>query len=93
MYDASFSARSLMYVFRKQDYRSYDIKNIEEVKVRLLQAENYTKSIESSLKFNIAHTKGRALYFPQDYETEIIIRKANTNIKKYLGLIQYLETI
>ncbi|AIK43599.1 antiviral reverse transcriptase Drt3a [Brucella anthropi] len=86
MYDASFSARSLMYVFRKQDYRSYDIKNIEEVKVRLLQAENYTKSIESSLKFNIAHTKGRALYFPQDYETEIIIRKANTNIKKILGI-------
>lgn len=86
MYDASFSARSLMYVFKKQDYRSYDIKNIEEVKLRLLQAEAYTNSIESSLKFNIAHTKGRALYFPKDYETEIIIRKANANIKKILGI-------
>lgn len=86
MYDASFSARSLMYVFRKQDYRSYDIKNIEEVKARLSQAESYTKSTELSLKFNIAQTKGRVLYFPKDYETEIIIRKANANIKKILGI-------
>ncbi len=86
MYDASFSARSLMYVFRKQDYRSYDIKDIEEVKDRLLRAEAYTNSIETSLKFNIAHTKGRALYFPKDYETDIIIRKANANIKKILGI-------
>lgn len=83
MYNSSFSARSLMYVFNKNDYKAFELKNIDEVNRKLVGAELAAENILTGLKLKKAHTNGRDIFIPSDYESEILLRKLNANLKYF----------